>query len=126
LTKWFLPKTLGRDKGVPYRLSGRVGTEFDAPNGSSTQEDTGTGMKKISSFFVVVAVMMVLAFPASAPASSAPERHPEIREAIGALRNAKAHLQSAAHDFGGHRVEAIRATDEAIHQLQVCLQYDRE
>ena len=83
-------------------------------------------MKKISSFFVVVAVMMVLAFPANAPASSAPERHPEIREAIGALRNAKAHLQSAAHDFGGHRVEAIRATDEAIHQLEACLQYDRE
>jgi hypothetical protein len=83
-------------------------------------------MKKISSFFVVIAVMMMMAFTANAPASSAPERHPEIREAIAALRNAKAHLQSAAHDFGGHRVEAIRATDEAIHQLEVCMQYDRE
>jgi len=49
---------------------------------------------------VVIAVMMVMAFPANAPASAAPELHPEIREAIGALRNAKAHLQSAAHDFG--------------------------
>jgi hypothetical protein len=56
---------------------------------------------------------------------SAPERYPEIREAIGALGNAKAHLQSAAHDFGVHRVEALRATDEAIHQLDVCMQYDR-
>jgi hypothetical protein len=83
-------------------------------------------MKRISSFLVVVAVMMVLAFPANAPASSAPERHPEIREAIGALRNAKAHLEAAAHDFGGHKVEAIRATDEAIHQLEVCLRYDRD
>ena len=83
-------------------------------------------MKKISSLFAVIAMMMVLAFPANAPASSAPERHPEIREAIAALRNARAHLQAAAHDFGGHRVEAIRATDEAIHQLQVCLQYDKE
>jgi hypothetical protein len=83
-------------------------------------------MKKISSCFVMVAVMMALAFPANAPASSAPERHPENRDAIAALRNAKAHLQSAAHDFGGHRVEAIRATDEAIHRLEVCLQYDRE
>ena len=57
-------------------------------------------MKKISSFFVVIAVMMVMAFPANAPASSAPERHPEIREAIGALRNAKAHLQSAPTTLG--------------------------
>jgi hypothetical protein len=81
-------------------------------------------MKKISGFFAVIAVMMVLAFPATAPASSA-ERHPEIHDAIAALRNAKSHLQEADHDFGGHRVEAIRATDEAIHQLEICLQYDK-
>ena len=35
------------------------------------------------------------------------------------------HLQEAAHDFGGHRVEALKATDEAIRQLQICLQYDK-
>jgi hypothetical protein len=34
--------------------------------------------------------------------------------------------EHAAHDFGGHRVEAIRATDEAIHQLEECLKYDRK
>jgi hypothetical protein len=51
------------------------------------------------------------------------EPHPEIREAIGALRRAKEHLEHAAHDFGGHRVEAIRATDEAIRQLEICLKY---
>jgi len=83
-------------------------------------------MRKIPSFFAVIAVMLVLAFPATAPASSAPERHPEIREAIASLRRAKDHLEHAAHDFGGHRVEAIRATDEAIHQLQICLDYDKD
>jgi hypothetical protein len=119
------PEALGAgDKG--YYIACPVGSEaeLDAQNGQ--QRTGGHCHEEVSSFFVVVAVMMVLAFPANAPASSAPERHPEIREAIGALRNAKAHLQSAAHDFGGQRAEAIRATDEAIHQLEACMQYDRE
>ena len=70
----------------------------------------------------------VAAAPAEpAPAAANPaERHPEIREAIESLRRAKEHLEHAAHDFGGHRVEAIRATDAALHQLQECLKYDRD
>jgi hypothetical protein len=59
------------------------------------------------------------------PANAIPPDHPEIREAIASLRHAKEHMEHAAHDFGGHRVEAIRATDEAIHQLEICLKYDR-
>jgi len=62
------------------------------------------------------------AVPAT-PATPAAEPHPEIREAIGALRRAKEHMEHAAHDFGGHRVEAIRATDEAIRQLEICMKY---
>jgi len=34
--------------------------------------------------------------------------------------------QHAAHDFGGHRVEALKATDEAIRQLEMCLKYDKD
>jgi hypothetical protein len=83
-------------------------------------------MKRFASSIAVIAVMMALTFPAMAPAAPAPERHPEIREAIAALRRAKEHLEHGAHDFGGHRVDAIRATDEAIHQLQICLDYDKE
>jgi hypothetical protein len=63
--------------------------------------------------------------PAAAPAAL-PEPHPEIREAIASLRRAKEHLQHAAHDFGGHRVEAIKAIDESLHQLQDCLKYDKD
>ena len=62
--------------------------------------------------------------PAAEPATS-PEPHPEIRESIAALRRAKEHMEHAEHDFGGHRVEAIRATDEAIRQLEICLKFDR-
>jgi len=47
----------------------------------------------------------------------------QIQQAIGALQRAKEHLQAAAHDFGGHRAAAIRAVDEAIGQLEICLNY---
>ena len=83
-------------------------------------------MKKVFNILTVFAFMLALTFPAAAPASAAPERHPEIREALAALHRAKDHLEHAAHDFGGHRVDAIHATDEAIHQLEICMQYDRE
>jgi hypothetical protein len=46
------------------------------------------------------------------------EFHPRIAAAI-----ARAYMEEAPHDFGGHRVEAIRATDEAIRQLNFALAY---
>jgi hypothetical protein len=49
--------------------------------------------------------------------------HPRIAAAIAGLRDAKAYMQETPHDFGGHRVEAIRATDEAIRQLNFALAY---
>src|SRR5215470_8055979 len=62
---------------------------------------------------------------AAAPAPAPPEEHPQIKAALAALRDSKEHLEHAAHDFGGHRVEAIKAIDEAIRQLEICLQYDK-
>lgn len=97
---------------------------------------------KVISFFAVATLVFALAFSAAAPAAPngpngkpvpaatakpAPvEPHPEIREAIRSLRRAKEHMEHAAHDFGGHRVEALKATDAAIHQLEVCLKYDKD
>lgn len=74
---------------------------------------------------VAAAVPAAATQPAATPAA-VPEPHPEIREAIASLRRAKDHLEHAAHDFGGHRVEAIKATDEAIRQLQDCLKFDKD
>lgn len=81
----------------------------------------------IVSAFVLVAMVLALTFstavPTSLAASPAPP-HPEIRAAIDSLQRARTHLQEAKHDFGGHRADALKSVDEAIHQLQICLQYD--
>ena len=60
--------------------------------------------------------------------SAQPERlrHPRIARAIEALEDARAYMGEAPHDFGGHRVEAMRATDEAIRQLRLALAYRAE
>jgi hypothetical protein len=75
--------------------------------------------KKMIGILTVMALMMVFT-----PTSPAFERHPEIRAALDALHNAKAHLEHAAHDFHGHRVDAIRAIDEADRQLRICMEVD--
>jgi hypothetical protein len=67
------------------------------------------------------------------PAPAAPtapkehkERHPAIHNAIRALEHAKADLQKADHDFGGHREAALKECDAAIAQLKLALQYDKQ
>ncbi len=57
--------------------------------------------------------------------AEAQERHPKIHAAIAALEQAKAYMQHAGHDFGGHRMNAIAECDRAIEQLRLALQYDR-
>ena len=49
--------------------------------------------------------------------------HPRIAAAIAALKDARAYMQEAPHDFGGHKAAAIRATDDAIRQLNFALAY---
>ncbi len=49
--------------------------------------------------------------------------HPRIARAIEALKDARAYLEAAPHDFGGHKAAAIRSTDNAIRDLNLALQY---
>jgi hypothetical protein len=49
--------------------------------------------------------------------------HPRIAAAIDALKDARAYMKQAPQDFGGHRVGAIRACDDAIRELQLALAY---
>ncbi len=98
-------------------------------------------MKKIGllTLLILVTVLFTLAFSAAAapkapaapvPAAAAvpatpaamPAEHPHIHEALMSMREAKHHLETAAHDFHGHRVKAIEHLDQAIHEAEICEQ----
>jgi hypothetical protein len=53
------------------------------------------------------------------------ERHPHIVHALRKLHAARRDLQTAAHDYHGHRVAAIADIDRAIAQLKLALRSDR-
>jgi len=74
--------------------------------------------RKLFTYCAVMSLLLALSSP-----SPAAGKHPQIEEALAALHNAREHLEHAAHDFGGHRVDAIKAIDEADRQLRVCMQY---
>ena len=73
--------------------------------------------------FVTTCALLMLMLTMTSVSNAGP-RHPEIRQAMDALRDARAHLQQASHDYQGHRVDAIRAIDEAMRQLEICMKYD--
>src|SRR5271163_2195649 len=127
-------------------VSARVQTVDRGTSGSPSQrsDEEEWFMKiKILGVVILAALVLAVAFSASAPAApntatanavpapapepakATPADHPEIHDALNSLRHAREHLEHAAHDYGGHRVDALRATDEAIHQLEICLKYDR-
>ncbi len=96
--------------------------------------------RKLVSWSIAGAVLAVLLCPAVnharpgtpqfMPAQAAgprrgQERHPEIRRAIRALRNARQALQSGAHDFGGHRSKALEEVNQALKECNEALNYDK-
>src|SRR5258708_36495240 len=76
----------------------------------------------LSGWLAVLFVFGSLLAPLS-PAVHA-EPHPLIRRAVNALQAARRDLQNAAHDYCGHRAEALEATNAALAQLQKALQCD--
>jgi len=98
-------------------------------------------MKKIGFLSLLIMATLLFTFPAAAagpsspaqpaapavaaaPAATAavPEPHPHIHEALESMRAAKHHLEAAEHDFDGHRAEAIKHLDMAIHEAEICMQ----
>lgn len=77
------------------------------------------------SLFALALVLTAAAPGVPATPTPVPEEHPQIHDAIGALRNAKNHLEHAKHDFGGHRAAAISSINSSLEQLEICLKYDR-
>lgn len=76
--------------------------------------------------WLALMTLAVVSLPRSAnTAPPPPEPHPHIRAAIGELREARRELQTAAHDFCGHRRHAVQAATAALRQLQAALDCDR-
>ncbi len=53
-------------------------------------------------------------------------RQPHMENALAALQTAKAELERASRDKGGHRVKAIRLINEAILEVRKGIKYDDE
>jgi hypothetical protein len=70
---------------------------------------------------------LLWAVPSTARADEKKEevRHP-LHRALEELREAKKDLEIADHDFGGHRKEALEATDHAIKHLERLLGWVKE
>lgn len=74
-------------------------------------------------FFSVLALLVVLGAGFVAGRASADQPH--MQAALGHLRSAKAELEAATSDKGGHRAKAIALTNDAIAQVERGIGYDR-
>lgn len=54
------------------------------------------------------------------------ERHPEMMKALKALERAKADLQAANRDFGGHREKAVDLVNQAIAEVNEGIKFDKK
>lgn len=66
------------------------------------------------------AVAGLAAFPLTSQTAHAEEhRWHRIYDAIGALRGAKEEIEGTGHEWGGHKAEAMKSIDNAIHHLEI-------
>jgi uncharacterized iron-regulated protein len=71
-------------------------------------------------YFIFVAGAAVLAMAFSTQADQ-----PRMQAALQLLTNAKAELQEASHDKGGHRARAQQLVNQAIAEVRAGIEYDR-
>jgi hypothetical protein len=69
----------------------------------------------LTGFVAGVALMGALTIAVGQP------RHPHIKAAVDALAAAQQELKEAAHDFCGHRADALRDTDAVLRQLRMAM-----
>jgi hypothetical protein len=81
-----------------------------------------------------LALVYGISVPVAAQTKSTPklktvqmkEQHPEIAAAMMHLKEAKQNLEHAAHDFGGHRVTALKHVNEALEECRLALEADKK
>jgi len=82
--------------------------------------------KKLTLALSAAALLLALGAPLlhtalARPAPAPPPSHPEYRDALNDLRNARKHLEHAARDGMGHRERAIESIDRAIEECNQAL-----
>lgn len=75
--------------------------------------------------WVALMAIGIIGTPKMANTAPPPERHPHIRAAAAALREAQEELRTGATDFCGHKADAMRDVAAAQRQLQYALECDR-
>lgn len=95
-------------------------------------------MKKTIAILSAMAVACAISLPAAAQQHESTakikrvqmkkekEEHPEIASAMMHLKEAKQNLEHAAHDFGGHRVTALKHINEALEECRQALEFDKK
>ena len=81
------------------------------------------GMLMLGLFFVGIITMTARTVNSESPIAQEASEHPQIAKAIGALQDAIVYLKGAPHNFGGHRVNAIEASERAVRQMKLALAY---
>jgi hypothetical protein len=72
--------------------------------------------------WVLLLAVGTIAVPRPANTAPAPQPdYPHMRTAENELREAKSELEHAAHDFCGHRADAVRATDAALKEIHAAI-----
>ena len=71
---------------------------------------------------LIPAAILALSALATGPVLAA---QPHMEAALAALQNAKAELEKASNDKGGHRAKSIKAVEVAINQVQKGIDYDK-
>jgi len=80
--------------------------------------------KTLTIWITLMTLLLALAIPVlrTAMAKPAPSEHPEYRDAVNDLRNARKHLEQALNDGYGHRDRVMRAIDHAIQECDLAVQ----
>ena len=73
----------------------------------------------------LIAAVVVAAFAGGALVGGAMADQPKMHSALDHLRAARADLQDATSDKGGHRNRALAATNQAINQTEAGIAFDR-
>ena len=74
---------------------------------------------------IALGIIVVTAFAGGAVVGTAVADQPKMHSALDHLRAARADLQNATPDKGGHRNRALAATNNAINQVQAGIAFDR-